>query len=259
MVGKNGHSRTRKGAFTHSIRYTTLSPTTAVTTFPTNCQPSNGAPFLAALVAYPDQQTCHIRAGLTNVVASRLPFWEIHSFAVRYVTDICSSHMLKWRPRNLTVFLCLGSEFPKAENTSPRRGRNSLARHVSAGKATELQAKLWAYIAGIANNLKIKPLAVGGTANHMHVLIGLPATMPIAEAVQKLKANSSRWMSERGVDFEWQGGYGAFSVSPSLVSTVQTYIRNQEEHHKKRSFEEEFRLLLQKSGIAYDEESLFAA
>jgi putative transposase len=119
--------------------------------------------------------------------------------------------------------------------------------------------QMWAYLTGTANNLKIKSLAVGGTTNHVHLLIGLPAAIPLAEVVQKLKANSSRWLSQHGVDFQWQGGYGAFSVSPSLLSTVQAYIRNQDEHHKKRSFEEEFRLLLQKSGIAYDEEHLFAA
>jgi REP element-mobilizing transposase RayT len=118
---------------------------------------------------------------------------------------------------------------------------------------------MWAHLIGIANNLKIKSLAVGGTTNHVDTLICLPATMPIAEAVQKLKANSSRWLSEHGVDFQWHGGYGAFSVSPSLLSAVQAYIHTQEEHHKKRSFEEEFRLLLQKSGIAYDEEQLFVA
>jgi len=61
------------------------------------------------------------------------------------------------------------------------------------------------------------------------------------------------------VQFEWQKGYGAFSVSPSLLTTVQAYIRNQEQHHRKRSFEEEFRSLLEKSGVAYDAERLFAA
>jgi REP element-mobilizing transposase RayT len=123
----------------------------------------------------------------------------------------------------------------------------------------ELQEKLWAYLLGIANNLHIKTLAVGGTANHVHLLLGLPPTMTVAEAVQKLKANSSRWLGDQGLSFQWQEGYGAFSVSPSLLDTVQAYIRNQEEHHRKRSFEEEFRALLDKSGVAYDAEQLFAA
>jgi putative transposase len=125
---------------------------------------------------------------------------------------------------------------------------------------SELKDKLLAYLLGIANNLRVKTLAIGGTANHIHILLSLPPTMPIAEAAQKLKANSSRWLGEQGLAFQWQEGYGAFSVSPSLVDAVQRYIRNQEEHHRKRSFEEEFRLLLEKSGVVvYDTEKLFAA
>jgi putative transposase len=91
---------------------------------------------------------------------------------------------------------------------------------------------------GIAENLGLKVLAAGGTSNHFHLLIGLPTSLTLAEVVQKLKANSSRWFEENGVQFEWQKGYGAFSVSPSLLTTVQAYIRNQEEHHHERSFEE---------------------
>jgi putative transposase len=125
--------------------------------------------------------------------------------------------------------------------------------------ALELQERLYAYLVGIADNLGFKILAAGGTSNHVHLLIGLPTSLTLAEAVQKLKANSSRWLRESGVQFEWQKGYGAFSVSPSLLSTVQAYIRNQEEHHRKRNFEEEFRALLDKSGVAYDAERLFAA
>jgi putative transposase len=124
---------------------------------------------------------------------------------------------------------------------------------------SELKEKPWAYLLGIANNLHIKTLAIGGTANHVHILVALPPTMPIAEAAQKLKANSSRWLGEQGLAFKWQEGYGAFSVSPSLVGAVQRYIRNQEGHHRKRSFEEEFRLLLEKSRVAHDAETLFVA
>ncbi|HKS76496.1 MAG TPA: transposase, partial [Terriglobales bacterium] len=87
----------------------------------------------------------------------------------------------------------------------------------------------------------------------------VPSTMPLAEALQKLKANSSRWIRDHGIQFEWQEGYGGFSVSPSLLPVVKTYIENQEEHHRKWSFEDEFRLLLKKSGIAFDDEKLFAA
>jgi REP element-mobilizing transposase RayT len=123
----------------------------------------------------------------------------------------------------------------------------------------ELQQQLWAYLLGIANNLSLKTLAVGGTTNHVHLLLALPTTMAVAETVQKLKANSSRWLSEHGIKFRWQEGYGVFSVSPSLLTTVQAYIRNQEEHHRRRSFEEELRAFLDKSGLPYDPERLFAA
>lgn len=123
----------------------------------------------------------------------------------------------------------------------------------------QLEEKLWAYLRGIANNLKFKTLAVGGTTNHVHILTAIPTTVTVAEAVQKLKANSSRWMGEQGVAFQWQEGYGVFSVSPSLLKTAQAYIRNQEEHHAKRSFEDELRALLDKSGVPYDVEDLVVA
>ena len=123
----------------------------------------------------------------------------------------------------------------------------------------ELQERLYAYLSGIAQNLGFKIMAAGGTSNHVHLLIALPTSLTLAEAVQKLKANSSRWLGENGGQFEWQKGYGAFSVSPSLLTIVQAYIRNQEDHHRNRSFEEEFRALLDKSGVAYDAERLFAA
>jgi putative transposase len=123
----------------------------------------------------------------------------------------------------------------------------------------DLDSKLNAYFLGIAKDLRIRLLAVGGTANHVHLPISLPPALPLAEAIQKLKANSSRWLGENGTLFEWQKGYGAFSVSPSLLNKVQTYIRNQHEHHRKRSFEEEFVILLRKCGISCDAEHLFAA
>ena len=86
----------------------------------------------------------------------------------------------------------------------------------------------------------------------MHLLIALPPTMTIAQAAQKLKGNSSRWLGEQGVSFQWQEGYAAISVSPSLLENVKAYIRNQAEHHRKRNFEEEFRLLLEKTGVVYE-------
>jgi REP element-mobilizing transposase RayT len=100
-------------------------------------------------------------------------------------------------------------------------------------------------------------VAIGGTENHLHVLLGLPATMSLSDAVRTLKANSSRWMRDARPDFGWQEGYGAFSVSPSNAEIVKEYIRNQREHHKKRNFEEEFIALLKKSGVDYDPRYVF--
>lgn len=83
---------------------------------------------------------------------------------------------------------------------------------------TEWQEKLYAYLIGIADNLGLKILAAGGTANHVHLLISLPPSLTLAEVVQKLKANSARWLGEHVGEFEWQKGYGAFSVSASLLT-----------------------------------------
>jgi REP element-mobilizing transposase RayT len=102
----------------------------------------------------------------------------------------------------------------------------------------DLRPRLWAYLEGTAKNLGIIPVAIGGTANHAHLLLRIKPNMNIAEAVQKLKANSSRWIGEHGLVFEWQKGYAALSVSPSQVASVKTYVFNQEEHHRKRSFEQ---------------------
>ena len=121
----------------------------------------------------------------------------------------------------------------------------------------ELQASLWAYMGSIAKQKGIHLVTAGGTANHAHILIALPPVLTLAKALQVIKAYSSRWMSERGVRFQWQEGYGAFSVSPSQVQTVVNYIRNQNRHHARRTFEEEFTFLLKSSGIDYDPRYVF--
>src|SRR5579864_9459528 len=107
-----------------------------------------------------------------------------------------------------------------------------------------LQARLTAYLARIVRKLGLYWLAIGGTSNHMHLLVGLRPTSRLADSVQKLKANSSRWLGEQSLKFEWQRGYGAFSVSPSMIGVATEYIEDQEEHHRKRTFEEEFLALL---------------
>jgi len=121
---------------------------------------------------------------------------------------------------------------------------------IPAARATEL----YAYLGGIARGEGFSLIAAGGTANHVHLLFALPASNSLAHAVQKLKGSSSRWM---GDGFSWQEGYGAFSVSPSQIEVVKEYIQNQEEHHRKRDFEQEFVTLLSNCGIVYDERYVF--
>ena len=121
----------------------------------------------------------------------------------------------------------------------------------------DLREKLSMYFVGIGKGHGIPVLCAGGTANHGHLLIALPVTVPLAKAIQVLKANSSRWLGEHGFDFAWQEGYGAFSVSASNAGAVRHYIEHQAEHHAKHSFEDEFVSLLRKSSVAYDPQFVF--
>jgi REP element-mobilizing transposase RayT len=109
---------------------------------------------------------------------------------------------------------------------------------------------------GIARNNGMCALSVGGVEDHAHILLSLPSTMPIAKALQLIKGGSSLWIHEnfpRHHDFSWQEGYGAFSIGISDVPRTKNYIANQEEHHRRRTFKEEFLAFLTKHGIEYDE------
>lgn len=124
----------------------------------------------------------------------------------------------------------------------------------------ELEQRLWPYLGGIARENKMKALAIGGTHDHVHALLSLPSTMPFAKAVRVIKGGSSKWIHDtlpRHKKFEWQEGYGAFSVSTSQASRTIAYINNQKEHHRKRTFEEEFLVLLDKHGVEYDRRYIF--
>ncbi len=114
------------------------------------------------------------------------------------------------------------------------------------------QPRLWAYLGGICKNHEMISLAVGGTDNHVHILFHLPPKLSLAKAVQLIKGNSSKWMGEQGMDFGWQEGYGAFSVSASHLDQVKRYVRDQAARHRKFSFEDEFRALLKKHGVDYN-------
>jgi putative transposase len=123
--------------------------------------------------------------------------------------------------------------------------------------AMDMQAKLWVYIAGIGRNHGMVVPAVGGIANHAHVLFRLPADLALAKAIFLLKANSSKWMSGQGKQFAWQEGYGAFSVSASNLDAVVKYVLNQHAHHRKISFEQEYLALLKKHGVEFDPKYVF--
>jgi putative transposase len=121
----------------------------------------------------------------------------------------------------------------------------------------ELQPRLWAYLAGICKKHEMIARAVSGTENHVHILLHLPPKLALAKAVLLLKANSSKWMSQQPRDFAWQEGYGAFSVSASNLDQVIRYVENQQAHHRKIGFEQEFRALPRKHGLEYDPKLVF--
>ena len=117
------------------------------------------------------------------------------------------------------------------------------------------QTRLHAYLAGTHDAVGCPSLQVGGMPDHVHILFRLSRTVTISDVVKNAKVESSKWMKDEcGVgDFAWQAGYGAFSVSASNVEDVTSYIRNQPEHHRTRSFQEEFRRLLERYQVEYDE------
>jgi len=112
------------------------------------------------------------------------------------------------------------------------------------------------YLGGTCNNLGCPVLRVGGVADHVHILCRLGKTISVADLVKELKRESSQWIKTKADDlaaFYWQNGYGAFSVSPGHVEVLREYIANQEEHHRTKTFQEEFRRLLTKYGLEWDE------
>jgi REP element-mobilizing transposase RayT len=110
-------------------------------------------------------------------------------------------------------------------------------------------------VGGTARANKATTLAIGGVADHVHVLLSLPATLTISKAIQLLKGNSSKWLHEEFQalrSFSWQEGYGAFTIGMSGVADTKNYIATQQEHHKKKTFQEEFHSFLDKHGLSYD-------
>ena len=123
-----------------------------------------------------------------------------------------------------------------------------------------LKEELYQYISGIIKHHKHKLLAINGMPDHIHIFIGMRPTQSISDLMQDIKGCSSKWINEKKflkVKFEWQEGYGAFSYSKSQVDNVINYIKNQEEHHKKESFRNEYLNFLNRFEVEYDEQYIF--
>lgn len=123
-----------------------------------------------------------------------------------------------------------------------------------------LQERLFPYMAGIARENDAKAMGVGGVTDHVHLLLSLPATLPVAKAVQLIKGGASKWVHDtfpEQAGFGWQEGYGAFSIGMSQVEDTIAYIRSQRKHHGKISFQEEFLAFLKRHELEYDERYLW--
>ena len=120
----------------------------------------------------------------------------------------------------------------------------------------EFRGRTHAYLAGICKNLDCPSLIVGGVEDHVHILCRYGETIEVATLLRELKRDSSKWIKIEQphlAEFRWQAGHGAFSISPSHVDALKDYIRNQEDHHRRESFQDEFRRLCKKYGIEIDE------
>jgi REP element-mobilizing transposase RayT len=124
----------------------------------------------------------------------------------------------------------------------------------------EIEPELFAYFGGILKNNESRLIDAGGTADHVHLLISQSKNIPLSTIMKYLKKDSSVWIKSKGAgfrDFHWQDGYGAFSVNKADLPSLKTYLVNQKEHHRKRSFKEEFIQFLDEYGIEYDERYLW--
>ncbi len=120
----------------------------------------------------------------------------------------------------------------------------------------ELRHELYPYMAKVLENIQCPAIKIGGTEDHVHVLCLISRTSTMAGIVEDVKTSTSRWAKTKGPgfsEFHWQNGYGAFSVSQSAVGRVEEYIAGQEGHHRKVSFQDEFRRFLKQHGVVYDE------
>ena len=133
-------------------------------------------------------------------------------------------------------------------------------KHRIAQIHKDWQNELNKYISGIIRHNSHQLLAINGMTDHLYIFFGMRPTQSLSDLMQDIKGNSSKWINDNKLTrahFEWQGGYGAFSYCRSEVPTIIDYINNQQEHHKKISFGEEYRSLLREFGLEYEEKYLF--
>ena len=119
-----------------------------------------------------------------------------------------------------------------------------------------LRSEMHCYLGGVLKHLECEPIIIGGVEDHVHLLVRLSRTCSVADMVKELKRGSSLWIKERESrleSFAWQSGYGAFSIGYSQVPVVRRYINHQEEHHRRYTFQDEFRRMLERYEVAYDE------
>jgi putative transposase len=120
----------------------------------------------------------------------------------------------------------------------------------------EIETELHPYMATIFRGLKSPSLAIDGANDHVHILFSLGRVITIADLVEEVKTETSKWIKTKGAEFSnfhWQRGYGAFSIGQSNVAALKRYIRNQKQHHRRATFQEEYRKFLKSYGINYDE------
>jgi putative transposase len=124
----------------------------------------------------------------------------------------------------------------------------------------ELRKRMHAYLAGSFNDLQSRAIEVGGVGDHVHILCLLSRNYSVSEIIKKAKANSSSWVKAQGDrcrKFSWQSGYGAFSIDPLQIEHVQKYIQAQEQHHRTRTYQEEYLEILRQYQMDYDERYLW--
>lgn len=122
----------------------------------------------------------------------------------------------------------------------------------------ELRQELHPYVVGVLANIGCPSIQTGGVEDHVHLLFQLSRTMSLAQVIERTKTSTSNWLKTKGpTDFAWQAGYGAFSVGPAEVDRIVAYIKSQEEHHRRVTFQDELRGLLRESGMDFDERYLW--